>query len=119
MNHHNITEALAEARVADLQRAATHSTATVPPRRHCRPLGALALLGLAAAAALAPTGVLAQPSHGAATPQIHTLAEPSQRVSSHYFDIEANKAASMRALGRRIARQRANRASRYEDIEAN
>jgi hypothetical protein len=57
MYHHNITLALAEARVADLQRAATHSTATAPPRRHLR---ALALLGLSATAALATTGALAQ-----------------------------------------------------------
>jgi hypothetical protein len=32
MYHQNITLARARARVADLQRAATHSTATVPPR---------------------------------------------------------------------------------------
>jgi hypothetical protein len=46
-----LTQALAEARVADLHRAATHSTATVLPRRHRRHLRALALLGLAATAA--------------------------------------------------------------------
>jgi hypothetical protein len=72
MNNHNITLALAEARIADLQRAAaTHSTATVRPRRHRRRLRALALLGTAATAALAalaPTGALAQPAHDAATP---------------------------------------------------
>ena len=68
MYHRNIARALVEARVADLQRAATHSTATVPPRRHRRHLRALALLGLAATAALAPTGALAMPTHDAATP---------------------------------------------------
>jgi hypothetical protein len=52
-------------------------------------------------------------------PQIHTIAEPSQPVSSRYFDIEANKAASMRALGLHIAEQRTNRTSRYQDLEAN
>ena len=51
MFNSTITQALAEARVADLQRAATQSTATVPPRRHRRHLRALALLGLAATAA--------------------------------------------------------------------
>jgi hypothetical protein len=51
--------------------------------------------------------------------QLHTIAKPSQRVTSRYFDIEANKAASMRALGLHIAEQRANRTSRYQDLEAN
>jgi hypothetical protein len=71
MHSHNIALALADARVADLQRPATHSTATVTPRRQRRHLRALALLGLAATAALAafaPTGALAQPTHDAATP---------------------------------------------------
>jgi ABC-type amino acid transport substrate-binding protein len=52
-------------------------------------------------------------------PQIGTIAEPSQPFTSRYFDIEANKAASMRALGLHIAEQRANRTSRYQDLEAN
>jgi hypothetical protein len=71
MYQHNIALALADARVADLQRAATHSTATVPPRRHSRHLRALAVLGLAATVALvalAPTGALARPLEDAATP---------------------------------------------------
>jgi hypothetical protein len=67
MHPHNLTLALAEARVADLQRAATRNT-TRPPRRRLR---ALAFVGLAATAgliALAPTGALAQPMRDAATP---------------------------------------------------
>ena len=71
MYNHHITRAVADARVADLHRAATHSTATMPPRRHRRHLRALALLGLAATAALAtlaPTGAPARPLHDAATP---------------------------------------------------
>ena len=40
-------------------------------------------------------------------------------MATRYFDIEANKAASMRALGQHIAQQRATRVSRYEDLEAN
>jgi hypothetical protein len=66
MHSHNLTPALAEARAADLQRAATHTTATVPRRRHRRHRRALAVLGLAGAAALAagaPTDALAQPPH--------------------------------------------------------
>ena len=74
---------------------------------------------MTATAALAPASVLAQPTHDAATPQIHTITEPSQPVTSRYFDNEANKAASMRALGRHIAQQRADHTSRYQDIEAN
>jgi hypothetical protein len=69
MHSHNIALALADARVADLQRAATHSRATVTPRRHRRHLRALTLIGLAATAALAalaPTGALAGPLHDAA-----------------------------------------------------
>jgi hypothetical protein len=52
-------------------------------------------------------------------PQNDTIAEPSQPFTSRYLDIEANKAASMRALGLHIAKQRANRTSRYQDLEAN
>jgi hypothetical protein len=52
-------------------------------------------------------------------PQIHTIAEPSQPVTSRYFDIEANKAASMRALGLHITQQKTNHTSRYQDLEAN
>jgi hypothetical protein len=114
MYNHSITQALAGARVADLQRAATHSTATVPARRHRRHLRALAVLGLAATAALASTSALAQPTHDAATAQIHTIAEPSQPATSRSFDIEANKAASMRALSRHLAEQAEDRALAQE-----
>jgi hypothetical protein len=40
-------------------------------------------------------------------------------VAARYFDVEANKANSMRALGRHLAEQRANRTPRYQDLEAN
>ena len=49
-------------------------------------------------------------------PQIRTVAEPA---ITRYFDIEANKATSMRALGRHLAEQRENHSSRYQDLEAN
>jgi hypothetical protein len=66
MYHHHITLALAEAHVADLQRAATdtRSTASSRPRHRLRALA----LGLTATAALAPAGALAQPTHDLATP---------------------------------------------------
>jgi hypothetical protein len=51
--------------------------------------------------------------------QIRSIAEPSQPAATRYYDIEANKANSMRVLGRYIAEQRANPSSRYHDLEAN
>jgi hypothetical protein len=68
MYHHSIALALAlaEARVADLQKAAAHSESTASTRHpHHRRLRALAL-GLAAIATLAPTSAIAQPAHDAA-----------------------------------------------------
>jgi hypothetical protein len=63
MHSHHIALALAEARVADRQRAATSgSMATAPPRRHRPARALLALAATAALAALAPTGALAQPT---------------------------------------------------------
>ena len=57
---------------------------------------------------------------GAATLVIADDKPPiAQPATTRYFDIEANKASSMRALGRHIAEQRANRTSRYQDLEAN
>jgi hypothetical protein len=77
MHRHNIATALAEARVADLQKAAAHSGSTASPR-HCHRHRLRALgLGLAVAA-LAPAGALAQPAHDAATPA-KAQAEPVQR----------------------------------------
>ena len=35
-------------------------------------------------------------------PQARTIAAPSQHAATRYFDIEANKAASMRALSRHM-----------------
>jgi hypothetical protein len=62
MHHHNIT--LAEAHVADLQKAAAHNNSTASPRRRLRALA----LGLGAIAVLAPAGALAQPTHDGDTP---------------------------------------------------
>jgi hypothetical protein len=52
-------------------------------------------------------------------PQVRTIAEPSQPSATRYVDIEANKVASMRALGRHTAEQQTNRTPRYQDLEAN
>jgi hypothetical protein len=89
MNHHNITLALATARVADLQRAAGSRTATVQPRRHRRHLGALVLLGLAATAALTPAPAPAQPTRdvaAAANAHVHAI-HRSHHASAAYPSI--------------------------------
>src|SRR3954470_4305253 len=65
MHSSHITLALADARVAELRRAAIHSTAIRPPRRLRR---APAVLALAAVAALTPIAALAQPMHDTGTP---------------------------------------------------
>jgi hypothetical protein len=49
-------------------------------------------------------------------PQVRTVAETA---ITRYFDLEANKAASMRALGLHLAEQPENHTSRYDDLEAN
>ena len=80
MRHHNIAHALTltEARVADLQKAAAHSSWTASPRRRHRQRVRALGLGLAAIAVLAPTGALAQPAHDTATPA-RAQVEPVQR----------------------------------------
>jgi hypothetical protein len=80
MRQHNIAHALTltEARVADLQKAAAHSSWTASPRRRHRQRVRALGLGLAAIAVLAPTGALAQPAHDTATPA-RAQVEPVQR----------------------------------------
>ncbi|HEV8054826.1 MAG TPA: hypothetical protein VGP30_08345, partial [Candidatus Limnocylindrales bacterium] len=51
-------------------------------------------------------------------PQLRTIAAPTQPAASRYFDIEANKAASMHALGRHMAQETANRTPRSQDLDA-
>jgi hypothetical protein len=85
MHSHTIARALADARVADLQRAATHTAAIMPPRRHRLHRGALALLGVAAIAAvagLAPPGVLAQPVHDVGITAGPRVAQARQHLQS-------------------------------------
>lgn len=91
-----------------------HTPTVVAPRR--RRLVLIAVLAATCATAGAATIVIAE---NQSAPQIHTIAEPGQPASPPYFDIEANKAASMRALGLRIAQQESAGSSNYEDIEAN
>ena len=58
-------------------------------------------------------------SDGQTAPPARTIAEQSRPVATPYLDIEANKAASMRALGLHMAAQRSGATSRYRDLEAN
>ena len=76
------------------------------------------LAAIAATAATAGAVTIALAENGPA-PQVRTIAESAQPAASRYFDLEANKAASMRALGEQIAVSRTEPVSRYEDLEAN
>jgi hypothetical protein len=81
---------------------------TVVDTRHTR-LTRAAAIATACMAAGAATVLIAddQPA-----PRDDSIAEPSQPVATRYFGTEANKVASMRALRRHIAKQRANRTGR-------
>ena len=89
----------------------TTVTAVRMPRR-----AQLAAIAVAAATASAVTIAL---TDDRPAPQVRTVAAPAQPAASRYFDLEANKAESMRALGRHMAAARADHPSRYRDIEAN
>jgi hypothetical protein len=91
-----------------------HTTTVLTPRRPR--LTRAAAIATAFVVTGAATVVIA---HDQPAPHVPTSAAPSEPADSRYFDIEANKAASMRALSRQIAEQRASRASRYQDLEAN
>ena len=60
------------------------------------------LAAIAATAATAGAFTIALAENGPA-PQVRTIAESAQPAASRFFDLEANKAASMRALGEQIA----------------
>ena len=75
---------------------------------------------LAAIAAAATAGaVTVALTDDRPVPQVRPVAASAQPAVTRYFDIEANKAASMRALSRQLAASRSDRTSRYQDIEAN
>jgi hypothetical protein len=91
-------------------------TPTVPAPRQA---GLARTAIIVVAACIAAGGVTIAFSDGKSATPDRTIAETNQPVTSRYFDIEANKAASMRALGLHLAEQRTNHASRYQDLEAN
>jgi hypothetical protein len=88
----------------------TTITAVRMPRR--------ARLAVIAAAAATAGAVTIAVTEDRPAPQVRTIGESAQQAS-RYFDLEANKAAGMRALGERIAVTRTEHVSRYEDLEAN
>ena len=79
-------------------------------------LGRLAAIAAVAATAGAVTLAVTEDRPA---PQVRAITESAQPAPSRYFDVEANKAASMRALGGQIAVRRTDPTSRFQDIEAN
>lgn len=67
---------------------------------------------IAAAAAVAVTGPEVV-SH------VRSIAEPADPAAASPYDLDANKAASMRVLNRYVAERQAGRVPRYDDIDAN
>jgi hypothetical protein len=64
-------------------------------------LGRVAVLAVAISMTTGATAD-ARPADVRPAPQLRTIAEPSQPTANRYFDIEANKAAGMRALSRHM-----------------
>jgi hypothetical protein len=79
-------------------------------------LARVAALAAACATAGVATVVIAN-DHTA--PHVRTIAKQSEPVVTRYFDIEANKAANMRALGLHVDEGQTGPGSRYHDLEAN
>jgi hypothetical protein len=88
----------------------------VPLHSSTRRFPRLARAAAVATACMATGAATVAIADDQSVPQVRTVAETA---ITRYFDIEANKAASMRALGRHIAEQRTNQSSRYHDLEAN
>jgi hypothetical protein len=110
------------ATVRSVQATLSRKETTVP--LHSTTISAVRMPRLARLAAIAATAATAGAVTIALTedrpaPQVRTIGESAQPAASRYFDLEAHKAASMRALGRRIAAARTDHTSRYQDLEAN
>jgi curli biogenesis system outer membrane secretion channel CsgG len=89
-------------------------TPTVLAPRLPRPTRAAAALATCATAAAATIAI----AYNQPASQVRASTEPSPPVALRYFDIEANKANSMKALARHNAEQRASRASRLFDTRS-
>ena len=91
---------------------------------HSTTITAVRMPRLAQLAAIAATAATAGAVTIAVTedrpaPQVRAITESAQPAASRNLDVEANKAAGMRALGEQIAVTRTDPVSRYGDIEAN
>jgi hypothetical protein len=91
-----------------------HNPTVVAPR--FARLGRLAAL---ATATFATAGAVVVIADDQPVPSLRTVSEASRPAPTRYFDLEANKAASIPALGRHIAEQQANRTTPYDDLAAN
>lgn len=91
-----------------------HTTTVLTPRTSRA--GRVVAIAVACVAAGAATVVIADDGPA---PAVRTAIEPSQPAISRYHDIEANKAVTMRALGRRAAGQPTNRTARKRDLQTN
>jgi hypothetical protein len=88
----------------------------VPLHSSTRRVPRLARAAAVATACMATGAATVAIADDQSVPQVRTVAETA---ITRYFDIEANKAAGMRALGLHLAEQRTNQSSRYHDLEAN
>jgi hypothetical protein len=88
----------------------------VPLHRPTVRVPRLARAAAVATACMATAAAAVAVADNQSVPQVRTVAETA---ITRYFDVEANKAASMRALGRHLAEQPKSQSSRYHDLEAN
>ena len=88
----------------------------MPLHSSTRRVARLARAAAVATACMATVAATVAIADDQSAPQVRTVAETA---ITRYFDIEANKALSMRALGLHLAEQRTNQSSRYHDLEAN
>ena len=87
----------------------------MPLHRSTRRVSRLARAAAVATACMATGAPTVAIANDQSVPQVRTVADTA---ITRYFDIEANKAASMRALGRHTAEQQTNLIPRYQDLEA-
>ena len=88
----------------------------MPLHRSTRRVSRLARAAAVATACMTTGAATVAIADDQSVPQVRTVAETA---ITRYFDIEANKAAGMRALGLHRTEQRTNQSSRYHDLEAN
>ena len=89
---------------------------TVPTNGRAR----LALAATLVAVTSAASGAIAIGTSGDQPfSQASSITDAGRSPGARYYDLEANKAKNMRALGLHLARQGASGPSLYDDLEAN